>query len=202
MALSARINLAPEVYQKGQRDKRRRRIATTLSIMIGSAAIGITVVSLLIVGGQKVAISLLGGNVKTLEQQFDAKPNIQAAVTTQEHLASLGNLYSQRVYLSKFLQVLQSVVPQNASVSQVSIDNSNNVQVTATAKTYNLATKFTDAIIASNVEVGPDASTANQPYFSNVQLGSVGSDASASQNNSGVNFKITAQMASGVTSGQ
>ena len=52
--------------------------------------------------------------------------------------------------------------------------------------------------MAANIEIGKSASPSNQPYFTDVRITSVSSNGG----NGGVDYKITATVASEVTSGR
>ena len=191
----AKINLAPEVYQNSQRDKRNRHLATTLGIIVSAAALVIVAIAGIVLGGQTVAITLLKQSIASDQAKIQNYPELVKAVTAQEHLASWQQLNQQKVFLSRFFTVLQQVAPQGIALSNVTIDQSNNLQVTATASGYQLATKFVQALQASNTQIGTNASSTQQPYFTNVQLAAV-SSTQAGQ----VGFQLTTQMSSQVTS--
>jgi hypothetical protein len=195
--MTVKLNLAPEIYQASQRAKHRRQTATTLGVIICGVSLAVVVVSLIILGGQKVALLALTNSVKSKQAKEGQYSELQAAATAQQHLASWGQLMASHGQFSKFFQVLQSFAPQGVAASNVQIDPTNLITMTGTANSYALVTKFADALEQSNVQVGPQASPTNQPDFSNVQL------TSASANgNGGIGFTLSTQMSSEVTSGQ
>ncbi len=193
-AATAKINLAPEIYQGHQRDKRRRKTAVTLGTVISVVALAIVIAAGVILAAQTVAIRLLKQSVATSESKLQTYPQLVNAATAQEHLISWQQLNQQKVYLSRFFSVLQQVAPQGISLTNLTLDQQNNLQVTGTAQSYQLASKFALALSASNTQIGANASPSQQPYFSNVQLTSV----STSQTG-GVDFQLTTLMSSQVT---
>lgn len=192
--MTAKFNLAPEVYQTSQRNKRRRRSVTSIAIVVNVVAVGIVVLALVIIGGQKIAIAVLDGQIKTGQDKVKTYADLPDAVTAQQHLLSLGNLATQQVYFSRFFTVLQNVAPSGLAVNKATVGSANTLELTGTAPDYNTITKFAKALAAYNVTVGTNASPTQQPYFTNVSLGQVAKD-----NNNVVTFKLDTQMSNQVT---
>ncbi|HUC20262.1 MAG TPA: PilN domain-containing protein [Candidatus Polarisedimenticolaceae bacterium] len=193
--MSARINLAPEVYQTSQRNKRRRRMATVSGIAVASVSGGFVVLMLVLLGAQKIAIASLSNDIKKAQAEISQISDLPKAATAQEHLLSWQSLNQDKPRASKFFEVLQSFVPQGIAVTSVTISESSVLELHATAKNYSLATKFAKALGAANVEIGPNASPSAKPFFTDIQM------TSATQDNGVVDFKISTQVASEVTSG-
>lgn len=193
--MTAKLNLAPEVYQAGQRAKQKKRLATSIGVGVGVVAGGFIVVCLIIMGGQAAYVATLNGQIKDRKSQVTALTDLPKAATAAEHLETLNRLMDDKIYLTNFFRVLQTITPQGAAVSSVTLSNDNTLNITATAKTYSLATKFAKAIEASNLEVGPSASPTNQPFFTSLQLSAVSRGAAGGT----VDFQMTAQMTPEVT---
>jgi Tfp pilus assembly protein PilN len=195
--MNVQLNLAPEIYQASQRAKQRRQIATSVGVLVGSISIGIVVVGVLVLASQKVLLTALNGAVKDRQTKVAQYADLPAAATAQQHLATWFQLSGSQGKFSKFFQILQDFAPQGVAATSIGIDGSNTITMSGSANSYSLVTKFAKALEGSNVQVGPNHAATNQPYFTNVQLSSVGSSGT-----SGVSFQITTQMSSGVTSGQ
>ena len=193
--VTAKINLAPEVYQNSQRDKRRRRLALTLGTLIGTVALLMVVAAGVVYGAQTVAIKLLRNSIAGDETKLQNYPGLIKAATAQEHLTSWQQLNQQKVFISRFFDVLQQSAPQGIAISNLSIDNQNNLDATGTSQTYTLAAKFAQALAAYNVQIGNNASPSQQPYFTNVQIKNIES----SNQQQGIDFELTTQMSSQVT---
>jgi Tfp pilus assembly protein PilN len=193
---AAKLNLAPEVYQSGQRAKHRKQVATSIGIGVGVTAIGLVIACLVILGGQAAYIATLNRQIKDKQSQVSSFADLPKAVTLAQHLDSLNNMADQKVRITRFFDVLQTVVPQGLAVSALSINDANVLEVNATARSYSLATKFAKALEASNLEVGPNAAPSNPPYFTDVNLSAV-----SRNGGNGVDFKLTTQMAPEVTHG-
>jgi Tfp pilus assembly protein PilN len=194
---NARVNLAPEVYQASQRAQQKRQSATALGTLIGFISIGIVVACLVVIGGQKVFIVTQNGQIKDKQGQIDQLADLKDAATLAQHLDSLKMLSTQKVYITRFFDVLQATTPQGLAVTSISINDTNTLEVSATAKSFGLATKFAKALEASNREIGSSASLSNPAFFNDVQLSSVSQSGSG-----GVDFKLTTQMSQEVTGGK
>lgn len=195
--MSARLNLAPEVYQTSQRQKHRRKVATTAAITVSLIAAGLVVLGLVVVGGQNIYLGTVNAQIKERQEKVRSYSELQDAATAQQHLATLAGLTNSKARFSRFFEVLQQFAPQGVVASKIIISEDNVIEMSGTAKTYELVTKLVKALEAGNVQIGSNAAATNQPYFSNVELSGV----SDNGGNQGVSFKVTAKMSSEVTSG-
>jgi Tfp pilus assembly protein PilN len=195
--MSVRLNLAPEIYQASQRAKRRRQIATSIGVLVSSVSLGVVVVSLLILGSQKVLLATLNSAVKNRQAKVASYSNLEVAATAQQQLTTWAQLYGEQGQFAQFFQILQDFAPQGVAASSVSVDGNNLLTMSGTATSYDLVTKFADALAAANVEIGPQHAATNPPYFTNVQLSSVSSNGA-----NGVGFQLTTTMSTQVTNGQ
>lgn len=194
--MTAKINLAPEIYQRSQRNKQLKRWATTLTITICAVAVGVVILMLVILGGQKAGIAVLSGDIKHKQDQIKQMSDLDDAATAQQHLENWQQLNSTKPKVSRFFTVLQTFTPLGISVSSLTIDNGNTITMAGTAKDYALADKLVKALDAANVTIGPNAAASNKPFFTDTKLTSVGQEVS------GVTFQLTTQMSGEVTSGQ
>lgn len=197
MSNNARVNLAPEVYQASQRAKTVRQAAVAVGTLISLIAGGLVVASLVILGGQKVFIAALSGQIKDKQKEVSTMADLPKAATAAAHADTLAELIKNRVYLSRFFDVLQSATPQGVALSSISLNGANTVELTASAKSYALATKYAKALEGSGQTVGQNASPSNPANFSDVQLLAV-----ADSGNGNVDFKLTAKLDSGVQNGR
>lgn len=188
-----KLNLAPDVYQASQRAKRLRAVVTSIGAAISVISIGLVVVGLVVLGGQKVAIKKLQSDIKEKQNQVDTYADLPAAVTAQQHLLSLNQLYTEQIQFSRFFSVLQELAPQGVGVMTIGVGADNSLDVSASARSYDLVTKFTKALEAANVTLGNNASASQTPYFTEVNLQGVSDDGG------GVSFKLQAKMSPEVT---
>lgn len=156
---------------------------------------GLLLVAGLYEGSQKILISTQTAKIADDEKKLEATAGLIDALTTQQHLASLPNLYAQRTYLTKFLEAYTTADPTDVTLTSLTVDSSNTLTVNGSGKTYQAVAKLARALTAENVTLGKDASTSNQPHFTNVTLQSV------SRTNNAINFTLNATVDSGVTNG-
>ncbi len=194
--MTVRINLAPEVYQAAQRNKRRRRITSVTGITVSSISAGFIVLMLVLLGAQKIAIASLSGDIKKSQTEITQITDLPKAATAQQHLISWETISQSKPRTSRFFEILQTFVPQGIAVKNLTIDSSSLLQLDATAKNYALATKFAKALEAANVEIGPNASASASPFFTNLQMTSAAEDSGL------IDFKVSTHVASEVTSGR
>lgn len=193
--MSARINLAPEVYQKHQRDKRNKRLATSVASITSIVIGGFIVVMLLILGAQKGAIALASNDIKAKQDEIAAIPELKQAVTAQYHLNSWMDLSNKKVRISRFFAILEEFQPQGIRVSQIELIGGTQLKINGESRTYALVDKMVKAFEAANIDIGPNASSSNNPLFTSVTVNA------ASEDDGKVNFELSATLAEEVTNG-
>jgi Tfp pilus assembly protein PilN len=191
------INLLPDARKEKLRDQNNRQLAISAATAAVIGSIGVIVLLIVITQAQSLQIRLLSDSITKKAQQITQDiPEAQAIATVQSHLDSLGTLYAGQVRVSKFFTVLESVSNNDVSISSVSLDAGNKLTVTGVARSYNSAAKLAEAMKASNVTLGENASASNQPDFSNVLLTTLSGEQGK------VGLSITATVATGVTNGK
>lgn len=191
------INLLPDARKDKLRDQSNRQLAISAATAAVLASIGAIVLLVVIISAQNLQIRLLSNSISSKAEQITQDiPEAQAVATMQRHLDSLGTLYANQVKMSKFFTVLGSVSNSDVSISSITLDATNKLTVSGTARSYNSASKLAEAMEASNVTLGENASPSNTPDFTNVLLNALSGESGK------VSFTITANVATGVTSGK
>lgn len=189
------VNLLPDTRQVKLREKRRRQIFGGVAVATWVVCGGVIALMVLYSTSQKLLIANAQGQIDSKINELKGMTELPEALTAQQHLASLPNLYSQRVYLTKFFTAYSEANPTEVSLNNMTLDSGNLLTVNGTASSYAAAAKLAKALEAANVKVGKNAATGNTPYFSNVTI------ESASRSNNSVSFTLNATLATGVTSG-
>lgn len=190
------INLLPDARKDKLRDQNNRQLAISAATTAVVASVAGLVLLVVIIQAQNLQIRLLTNSINDKKAQISQEiPDAQAIATMQTHLDTLGGLYANQVKMSKFFKALGSVSNNDVSISSVSLDATNKLTVAGVARSYNSASKLAQAMEASNVTLGDNASPSNTPDFSNVLLASLGGEPGK------VSFTITANVAPGVTRG-
>lgn len=191
------INLLPDARKDKLKDQNNRQLAISAATIAMIASAGALVLLVVITQAQALQIRLLSNSISSKQQQISQDiPDAQAIATVQTHLDSLGTLYASQVRVSRFFTVLSSVSNNDVSISSVSLDATNKLTVTGTARSYNSASKLAEAMQVSNVTLGDNASPSNQPDFTNVLLNALSGEQGK------VGFSITSSVATGVTRGK
>lgn len=191
------INLLPDARKDKLRDQNNRQLAISAATTAVIGSVAALVLLVLIIQAQNLQIRLLSNSISSKEAQITQDiPDAQAIATTQVHLDSLGGLYANQVQMSKFFVVLSLVSNNDVSVSSITLDAANKLTVGGMARSFNSASKLAEAMKASNITLGENASPSNAPDFTNVLLNSLTGEAGK------VSFTITANVAPGVTRGK
>jgi len=191
------INLLPDARKDKLRDQSNRQLAISVATIAVAASVGAIILLIVITQAQALQIRLLSNSINSKQQQISQEiPEAQAVATIQRQLDSLGVLYGNQVRMSKFFTALGSVSNNDVSITSVSLDATNKLTVTGAARSYNSASKLAEAMQASNVTLGDNASPSNSPDFTNVLLSSLSGEQGK------VGFSITATVAPGVTNGK
>lgn len=190
------INLLPDARKEKLQDQSNRQLAISAATVAVVGSVIALVLLVVITQAQNLQIHLLSGSIESKQKQITQEiPDAQAIATVQRATDSLAGLYSSQVKMSKFFTVLGSVSNNDVSINSVSLDTANKLTVTGVARSYNSASKLAEAMKASNVTLGDNASPSNAPDFTNVLLNALNGDQGK------VSFTITANVAPGVTHG-
>lgn len=193
--MSVLINLLPDTRQAKLRERRRRQLVTGIAVVVWIVAGGVVALLSLYVAGQKLAISNANKQIADKKQQLENVPGLMDALTAQQHLTSLPDLYRQRVYLTKFFAAYSEANPQDVALASMTLDATNQLVASGTAKSYLAAAKLARALEAEHVTIGKGAAAGNEPYFTNVALQTV------TRANNQVSFTINMTVGAGATSG-
>lgn len=194
--MSVLINLLPDLRQAKAKAHQRRRLFSGIALFIWIACAVVLVLLTLSLASQKLIISSNNGTISDNETQLRNMPGLTDAITAQQHLDSLGTLYNQRVYLSHFFHALSQTTPQTITVNALSLDSSNELNITGSGTDFTSVAKLSRALQAENVTIGDNPSASNEPYFTDVTIQSV------DNSNGTVGFTINATMSAGATNGQ
>jgi Tfp pilus assembly protein PilN len=192
--MSVLVNLLPDIRQAKLRERRRRQLVSGVAVVTWAVCGGIIVLLTVYVAGQKVAIGVLSNSINDKTKQLKSISGLPDALTAQQHMAALPGLYEKRVYVTKFFDAYTASSPTDITLDSMKIDAGNTLLVTGKGRTFAAVAKLDRALEASNVKVGKDSSASNEPYFTDVSIGSADNGAA------GVSFTIHATLASGVTS--
>lgn len=142
------FNLLPDVkleYLKAQRTKRSVMMA---SISLTSLAVFVLILLFLIVNVfQKQHISNLDDDIQSKISQLEAVEDLDRVLTVQNQLNSLTQLHEGRPAASRLYDYLVQLTPQDAKISEVSVDfAANSITISGSAGSLETVNRFTDIL--------------------------------------------------------
>ncbi len=185
------INLLPEVRLNRLKAARQKQLSISLMFLVVAICGGILVVGILVLQAQNFKIKTLDKSITDHQTQLSQTSDLQNILTVQSHLASLGTLYSQRVYLSHFFSILQQVSPSDVSIKSLSLDETNAITINGSTSSYLAASRLARAMEVSGIDINPNVD--KKADFTDVQLSGLTSGGTGK-----VTFSIKASASEGV----
>lgn len=167
------INLLPEVVQNRVKDQKQRRLATTVMTFTVIGSVGLVLFLFVFSQAQAFTIGQLSKDIKKKQAEIESTPNLQTMLTVQQHLSSLGTLYGQRVHWTRFFEIVGQTLPGDVTLDSVDITGSS-LKFSGKARNMAVVAKLVKAMEESNVSIAKSGTGNTQPYFTNVNLDSVG----------------------------
>lgn len=183
------INLLPDLRQAKLREQRRRQFAVGIAISVWVVCVASILLMFLYSAGQKLSITIHDKNIAATTDKLNQVTGLTDALTAQQHLNSLGTLYSNRVLFTQFFDAYQASSPADIALDTLKVDADNLLVVDGTAKSFAAIAKLQRALEQSHVTVGPSAAASNSPYFSAVNIKSA-----VNTNGKGIVFNINAKV--------
>lgn len=185
------INLLPDSKIEGEKRQRTRRLATSITTAVIVVTIGVPLLLLGIKGGQNLALGRTQGQIDERLNQLKSTEQLATILTVQDHMASLPELYRQRIFVSELVKIIPSLMPSEIRLSNIEVDViSGTIQISGIAPTYSSAEKFHKSLqfvgVASDTStVDPDPDLSG--LFTNVVLRDISGPSGTE-----VNFVISA----------
>lgn len=164
------FNLLPSVKLEYIKATRTKRMVTTIAIITSAAALGIMALLFINVNFvQKRHINNLTTDIQQKSDELESIENIDKILTVQNQLTALTTLHEKKPATDRVLPFLSKVTPQDASISQVTVDfTQNTMGITGTADSLATVNKFVDTLKFTKYKVGQDGQEI--PAFTEVVL--------------------------------
>lgn len=164
------FNLLPSVKQEYINANRTKRMVVAIAITAGVFALSIfTLLFINVNFVQKNHISNLTNEIASNTEKLQEIEDVDKILTVQNQLNVLPSLHEQKPAAQRAQQYLQQVTPQQASVSEASIDFETGIfQVSGTADSLVTVNKFVDTLKFTKFTVGD--SSEQESAFSEVVL--------------------------------
>lgn len=185
------INLLPEARMLKLKAARRRRLATSLTILTGVVAATIIVTFAILIGIEAANFETNKSQISRLKADVNTKHKLeQTAATIQEHLASFDQLNKARLSASDIFAQLVKTIPPNVSLNSFQITPDYSASVSGSADSFQTVGVFSKALEEYNVSFKHQANLDSKPVFYNVAIGGSTKDVVSGKVTFSLNFKI------------
>lgn len=176
--MSARaINLLPDSKQQRLQAARTRKMIISIATLVIILAVAIPIILTVVRSGQSLYLSRTQDQIQERKQTIQSTENITTILTVKDHLASLPALYQQRLLISKLLDYLPNVTPQNVHLNSLIIESTGGTfSISGSTDSYSNAEKLYRALLQANDSVDPNKVEPDPDkagYFTNVVLQNV-----------------------------
>lgn len=186
------INLLPEARMLKLQAMARKRMATTITILVAIVFATIIVTLLLLLGYTYSVSRSNEARIATLKKDVGSQKEMeQKAATLQENLAAFASLQSSRLYVSEIFRNLGNVIPTDVKITSFEISSDYLVTVSGTAPSFAAVSTFSKSLQEYNVNFKPQANLERKPLFTDPTITSVSKETGTGSASNGVNFTMT-----------
>ncbi|MBA3679342.1 PilN domain-containing protein [Candidatus Saccharibacteria bacterium] len=185
------INLLPEARMLKLQAMARKRLATTITVVIGIVTATIIVTLLLLLGYTFSLSKANEARTSTLKKDISSQVDMEQKVATlQENLAAFASLQKSRLYVSEIFRNLGNVIPADVKINSFQISNDYLVTISGTAPNYVAVSTFSRTLQDYNVNFKPQPDLERKPLFTDPIITSVSKSADGT-GTAGVTFSMT-----------
>ncbi len=192
------FNLLPDVKLEYMRAVRRRRLVSTVCIIVAGSFLAIFILMLLFVRvNQHAHMKHLDKDITENVNKLRSNTDLDKILTVQNQLSSLPGLHEQKVMGSRVFDYLAQLTPGNTSVTNVQVDFVNkSITIKGSADSLATINKFVDTIkyteYVNEDQSGESADTDSAKAFSAVVLKSfaLSGQTGSTQTAQSVSFEI------------
>ena len=119
------INLIPDVKRELLKAQRMRRVAISISMLVGVGAVVVVVILGVILGAQTIHENIAKNNIKTEYNKLKAVENIDDVLTIQNQLSKIQAYQDKKSMDSRLFDIINAInppAPNNVRFSSVRID--------------------------------------------------------------------------------
>jgi Tfp pilus assembly protein PilN len=187
---SLQINLLPEARIVKLQAMARKRMFTTITVIVAIVFITVAVTLVLLLGYMYSLNATNTARISSLKQNIGKSADLEKkASTLQQNLAAFSGQNSSRLYVSQLFQNLSNVIPADIKITSFDITGDNQVTISGTAPSYAAVGVFSKALQEYNLNFKPQPNLERKALFSSVQITSV--TKSAEGGGDAVNFSMT-----------
>lgn len=170
------INLIPDVKQEYIRAQKMRKVAITISILVGAAAAGIVVLLSLLLGAQALHEAISRGQVDSEYKKLKSVNEIDNVLTIQNQLDQIASIHGNKTMDSRMFDVLLAInptAPNDVRISSVKLDpEESTLTIEGSAQNGYAATEtFRKLILNTQMKSITDGETTTVALTDEVTLG-------------------------------
>jgi Tfp pilus assembly protein PilN len=167
------LNLIPDVKARYLKAERTRKTAIVISAIVIAASVGLVLVMLSLVAGQKALLSAADKDIDKLSSEIKNTKDIEKILTVQSQLNTLDKLHGEKTLNSRLFDYLTKLVPSQVQISTIELKFEDNIAaISGTADSIETVNKFVDTLKFTNFKV--NGSEEESTAFSEVVLKSFG----------------------------
>lgn len=188
--MTLQINLLPEARLVKLQAMARRRMFTTITVIVGIVFATIAITLVLLLGYMYSVHAANNARISSLKESVAKSAEMEKkASTLQANLAAFSNQNDVRLYVSQMFQNLGNVIPGDIKITSFDITGNNEVTISGTAPSFAAVGVFSKGLQEYNLNFKPQPNLERKALFTNVQITSVSKSTEAG--NGSVNFAMT-----------
>ncbi len=188
--MNIQINLLPEARMLKLHNKSKKTryitIASVMGISVTAVAVVLIMLQVFLVGTYAQGENKIKDLDATIAKSVSTE---QSAATLQANLASFYSLNSSRTYASRIFSNLFKAVPENITISSVSIDSKDMISISGTTNSFLDVSKFATILELYNLDYLPQPDLERKAVFTEPRIESV-----SKSDNGIVSFSITCKV--------
>jgi Tfp pilus assembly protein PilN len=188
--MNIQINLLPEARMLKLHNKSKKTryitIASVMGISVTAVAVVLIMLQVFLVGTYAQGENKIKDLDATIAKSVSTE---QSAATLQANLASFYSLNSSRTYASRIFSNLFKAVPENITISSVSIDSKDMISISGTTNSFADVSKFATILELYNLDYLPQPDLERKAVFTEPRIESV-----SKSDDGKVSFSITCKV--------
>lgn len=188
--MNIQINLLPEARMLKLHNKSKKTryitIASVMGISVTAVAVVLIMLQVFLVGTYAQGENKIKDLDATIAKSVSTE---QSAATLQANLASFYSLNSSRTYASRIFSNLFKAVPENITISSVSIDSKDIISISGTTGSFADVSKFATILELYNLDYLPQPDLERKAVFTEPRIESV-----SKSDDGKVSFSITCKV--------
>lgn len=120
------INLIPNVKLKLLQMQKLRNVVIFYSVIVAAVTIGVIIILLLVLGGEKITSNVMSGNIdKEFNSLKNNHPGLTESLTLQNQMKSIDALSKEKKMLSRMFAFLEASMPKSDSPYFITLSSFN-----------------------------------------------------------------------------